>query len=57
MYMDDWSHPVGKEFKLIVKELNRHDRYAVAVKFGGNMFGRVPHKFSEIVYYFIKWVS
>ena len=56
MYMDDWSPPVGKEFKLIIKRLNRHNGYAVAIKFGGSIFGHVPHKFLEIVYYFIKWV-
>ena len=35
---------------------NKHDRYAAAIKVSGNIFGHVPHKFSKIVYYFIKWV-
>ena len=56
VYMDDWSPPVGNELELIVEELNRHDRYAVAIKVSGNIFEHVLHKFSKIAYYFIKWV-
>ena len=54
MYKDDWSPSVGDEFELEIEELNRHDRYAVAIKVSGDIVGHVPREFSKIVYYFIK---
>ena len=54
VYMDDWSPSVGDEFELETKELNKHDRYAVAIKVSGDIVGHVPCEFSKIVYYFIK---
>ena len=53
-YKDDWSHSVGDDFELEKEELNRHDRYTVAIKVSGDIVGHVPRKFSKIVYYFIK---
>ena len=54
MYKDDWSPSVGDEFELEIEELNRHDRYAAAIKVSGDIVGHVPREFSKIVYYFIK---
>ena len=54
MYKDDWSPSVGDEFELEIEELNRHDRYAVAIKVSGDIVGHVPREFSKIVHYFIK---
>ena len=54
VYKDDWSPSVGDEFELEIEELNRHDRYAVAIKVSGDIVGHVPREFSKIVYYFIK---
>ena len=54
VYMDDWSHSVGDEFVLETEELNRHDRYTVAIKVSGNIVSHMPQEFSKIVYYFIK---
>ena len=31
VYMDHWSPSVGDEFELGIEELNRHERYAVAI--------------------------
>ena len=44
MYKDDWSPPVGDEFELEIEELNRHDRYAVAIKVSGDIVGHVPRE-------------
>ena len=54
VYKDDWSPSVGDEFELEIEELNRQDRYAVAIKVSGDIVGHVPREFSKIVYYFIK---
>ena len=53
-YMDDWSPSVGDEFELEIEELNKHDRYVVAVKVNDDIVGHMPREFSKIVYYFIK---
>ena len=50
VYKDDWSPSVGDEFELEIEELNRHDRYAVAIKVSGDIVGHVPREFSKIVY-------
>ena len=49
--MDDWSPQVGNQFELKIKELNRHDRHAVAIKVSGDIFGLVHHEISKIVYF------
>ena len=53
-YMDDWSPSVGDEFQLEIDELNKHDRYAVAIKVSGDIVGHRASGFSKIVYYFTK---
>ena len=50
VYKDDWSLSVGDEFELEIKELNRHDRYAVVIKVSSDAFCHVPHEFSMITY-------
>ena len=44
--MATWS--TGSEFKLNIEELNRHDRYTVAIKVSGNTFGHVPRELLEV---------
>ena len=44
--MDDWSSLAGDEFELEIEELNRHERYAVAIKVSGDIVGHVPREFS-----------
>ena len=54
LYKNDWCPSVGDEFELETEELNRHDRYAVAIKVSVDIVGHVPRKFFRIVYCFIK---
>ena len=54
VYMDNWSPSVGDDFELEVEQLNRHDRYAVAIKVSGDIVSHVPCEFSKIVHYCIK---
>ena len=41
VYMDNWSPSVGDEFELEIEELNRHNRYAMSIKFNGDILGNV----------------
>ena len=48
MYKDDWPPSVGDEFELEKEELNRHDRYSVAIKVSCDIVGHVPREFSKL---------
>ena len=48
VYKKDWSLSVGDEVELEIEELNRHDRYAMAIKVSGDIVGHVPREFSKI---------
>ena len=39
-YKDDLSPSVGDEFELEIEQVNRHDRYAVAMKVSGDIVCR-----------------
>lgn len=55
MYMNKWSPHIGGEFQVEIEELNRHNRYAVAVKVNEDIVGHVPKKHSKVFYYFIRY--
>ncbi len=42
VYMEQWKPSLRDEVQLEIEELNRHDRYAVAVKVGDDVVGHVP---------------
>lgn len=53
VYKEDWVPNIGDSFGVEIKELNDHDRYAVAIVVHDRMTGHIPRELSKAVYYSI----
>lgn len=54
VYKRAWTPFVGEELPLQREPTNRHDAFAVAIKKGGNVVGRVPRELSCTFWTFIQ---